>query len=188
MAVCLDDLFATGLAHDWAIKGAGVRDGHAQMRATLAAQDCLYSVIKLAHGGQSARVIGAMTDFVPVRDDNGPLIAAMADPNIRILNGGHAIIAYPGGLASIDYVHEAMADPQIRAFLDAVLTREVLPSVPPVPGTHLPDDKALIIDRFSNPMIADTVRRLCLDGSNRQPKFIVPMPLVWLWSPCAPIA
>jgi mannitol 2-dehydrogenase len=30
------------------------------------------------------------------------------------------------------------------------------------------------VDRFSNPEVADTERRLCLDGSNRQPKFIVP--------------
>ncbi|HTN09621.1 MAG TPA: mannitol dehydrogenase family protein, partial [Acetobacteraceae bacterium] len=28
--------------------------------------------------------------------------------------------------------------------------------------------------RFSNPKIGDTVARLCLDGSNRQPKFILP--------------
>src|SRR5690606_4795769 len=32
----------------------------------------------------------------------------------------------------------------------------------------------LIERRFSNPKIGDTVRRLCLDGSNRQPKFIIP--------------
>ena len=93
---------------------------------------------------------------------------------IRILNGGHAIIAYPGGLRDIHFVHEAMADPQISAFLDAILTREVVPIVPPVPGVTLADYKALIIDRFSNPEIADTIRRLALDGSNRQPKFIVP--------------
>ena len=30
------------------------------------------------------------------------------------------------------------------------------------------------MQRFSNPEIADTERRLCLDGSNRQPKFILP--------------
>lgn len=93
---------------------------------------------------------------------------------IRILNGGHALIAYPAGLAGIDLVHEAMADPQIRDFLDAALTREVLPIVPPVPGVRLPDYKAQIIARFANPEVADTVRRLCLDGSNRQPKFIIP--------------
>jgi mannitol 2-dehydrogenase len=32
----------------------------------------------------------------------------------------------------------------------------------------------LIRERFSNPEVADTERRLCLDGSNRQPKFIIP--------------
>jgi mannitol 2-dehydrogenase len=103
-----------------------------------------------------------------------PYVHAFEAMKIRILNGGHAIIAYPGGLRDIEFVHEAMADEQIAAFLDAVLTREVVPVVPPVPGVALEDYKALIIKRFSNPEIADTIRRLCLDGSNRQPKFIVP--------------
>jgi len=93
---------------------------------------------------------------------------------IRILNGGHALIAYPGGCQGVAFVHEAMADPTIRAFLDKVETSEILPIVPPVPGQDLSDYKALILDRFSNPEVADTERRLCLDGSNRQPKFIIP--------------
>ncbi|TMV55564.1 mannitol dehydrogenase family protein, partial [Thioclava sp. BHET1] len=51
---------------------------------------------------------------------------------------------------------------------------EVIPHVHDVPDTNLDDYFSLIVDRFSNPEIADTVRRLCLDGSNRQPKFIIP--------------
>ena len=43
-----------------------------------------------------------------------------------------------------------------------------------MPGVDLGDYFALIERRFANPKIGDTVRRLCLDGSNRQPKFIVP--------------
>ena len=31
-----------------------------------------------------------------------------------------------------------------------------------------------MIRRCDNPKIGDTIRRLCLDGSNRQPKFIIP--------------
>ena len=346
MAVYLDDLFALGGDHDWAILGAGVRAGDAKMRDAMLAQDCLSTIIELDPSGRSARRIGAMTGFIEVQPDNAALIKAMSDPTIRIvsltvteggyyvdsatgkfdpnhpdiladaaspsrpgtafgailaalrnrkaagvapftvmscdnlpgnghvteaavvglarlsdpafadwvkaniafpngmvdritpatgpreramaaefglgddpvpvtcepfrqwvlednfpsgrpalekvgvtftndvhafeamkiriLNGGHAIIAYPGGLKGIEYVHEAMADPTIRAFLDAVETREVLPVVPPVPGMVLTDYKAKIIERFSNPEIADTVRRLCLDGSNRQPKFIIP--------------
>ncbi|WP_149139579.1 mannitol dehydrogenase family protein [Gemmobacter caeruleus] len=93
---------------------------------------------------------------------------------IRILNGGHAIIAYPGGLMDIEYVHEAMAHPLITGFLDKVERDEVIPYVPPVPDTAIPAYYDLIRARFSNPEVADTERRLCLDGSNRQPKFIIP--------------
>jgi mannitol 2-dehydrogenase len=103
-----------------------------------------------------------------------PHVHAYEVMKIRILNGGHAIIAYPGGVQGIEYVHEAMADPTIRAFLDKVETTEILPIVPPVPGQDLGEYKALIVERFSNPEVADTERRLCLDGSNRQPKFIIP--------------
>ncbi|OWY07017.1 mannitol dehydrogenase family protein [Thioclava sp. IC9] len=92
---------------------------------------------------------------------------------IRILNGGHAIIAYAAGLRDIEYAHEAMADDQIRAYLDKIETTEILPIVPPVPDTDLNDYKQLILSRFSNPEVADTIRRLCHDGSNRQPKFII---------------
>lgn len=343
-AVYLDDLFALGEGHDWAIIGAGVRAPDARMRDALTAQDCLSTVIELDPAGKSCRRIGAMVDFLPVEPDNASLIDAMANPAIRIvsltvteggyfidpatgafdpahpeiaadvadpkatafgaiiaalrrrraagvqpftvmscdnlpgnghvtrnavaglarlsdpaladwiaanvafpngmvdritpatgpreramaasfgladdpvpvtcepfrqwvledhfpagrpalekvgvtftdhvhafelmklriLNGGHAIIAYPGGLMDIEFVHEAMAHPLIRRFLEKVEQIEIIPHVPPVPGTDLQDYFRLIVQRFSNPEVADTVRRLCLDGSNRQPKFIVP--------------
>src|SRR5271157_692878 len=93
---------------------------------------------------------------------------------IRILNGGHAAIAYPAGLLDIHFVHEAMEDAQIRAFLEALTTREIQPVVPPPPNTKLDSYRALVARRFANPKIADTIQRLCFDGSNRQPKFILP--------------
>ena len=103
-----------------------------------------------------------------------PHVHAYEAMKIRILNGGHATIAYPGGLMDIEYVHEAMAHPLIRGFLDKVETEEIIPYVPPVPGTDIAQYYTTIRARFSNPEIADTERRLCLDGSNRQPKFIIP--------------
>lgn len=343
MAVYLDDLFAMGLSQDWAILGAGVREGDARMREALVAQDCLSTVIELDPAGKSARRIGAMTGFIPVQPDNAALIIAMAAPEIRIvsltvteggyfidpatgafdpaapeiaadaanphrtafgaiiaalklrraaghqpftvmscdnlpgnghvaqaavvglarlsdpdladwinanvafpngmvdritpatgpreramaesfglqdpvpvtcepfrqwvlednfpagrpalekvgvtftphvhayeamkiriLNGGHATIAYPGGLLDIEYVHEAMAHPLILGFLNKLETTDIIPTVAPVPNTDLTAYYAQIVERFSNPEVADTERRLCLDGSNRQPKFIVP--------------
>lgn len=93
---------------------------------------------------------------------------------LRILNGGHAAIAYPAGLLDIQYVHDAMASPLVSGFLSALETREIIPGVPPVPGVDLNSYFTKVAERFSNPRVGDTVRRLCLDGSNRQPKFIVP--------------
>jgi mannitol 2-dehydrogenase len=103
-----------------------------------------------------------------------PDVTPYENMKIRILNGGHAIIAYPGGLLDVHFVHEAMEHPLIRAFLDKVEEEEVIPTVAPVPDTDLHDYYRLIVRRFANPKIGDTIRRLCLDGSNRQPKFIVP--------------
>jgi len=96
---------------------------------------------------------------------------------IRILNGGHAAIAYPAALMDIHFVHESMENDLIRAFLAKLENEEIIPIVPPVPDTSLADYFKLIERRFLNPKIADTIPRLAQDGSNRQPKFILPSTL-----------
>jgi mannitol 2-dehydrogenase len=114
----------------------------------------------------------------PALDEVGvtfvPDVTPYEHMKIRILNGGHAVIGYPAGLLGIEFVHDGMAHPLIRGFLEKVTREEIIPVVPPVPDTDLADYAKLIERRFANPKIGDTNRRLCLDGSNRQPKFIVP--------------
>ncbi len=118
------------------------------------------------------------TDGRPALENVGVQFVKDVSPyetmKIRILNGGHAAIAYPAGLMDIHFVHEAMQEPLVRGFLEKLEQEEIIPVVPPVPDTSLEDYYRLIDRRFSNPRIGDTVRRLCLDGSNRQPKFIIP--------------
>lgn len=94
---------------------------------------------------------------------------------IRILNGGHAAIAYPASLLDIHFVHDAMNHPLVGAFFAKIEHEEIMPTVGPVPGVKLEDYYHLIHRRFSNPKIGDTIPRLAFDGSNRQPKFIVPV-------------
>ena len=103
-----------------------------------------------------------------------PDVAPYEHMKIRILNGGHATIAYPAGLLDIHFVHEAMEHPLVKAFLDKVEREEIITVVPPVPHTNLGEYYELIGRRFGNPRIGDTIQRLGLDGSNRQPKFILP--------------
>ncbi len=81
----LHRLFEQGLNHDWAIVGAGVRPYDVQMREKLSAQDYLTTLIELDPSGKSAEVVGSMIDYVPVEEGNGPLIARMAEPDIRIV-------------------------------------------------------------------------------------------------------
>lgn len=103
-----------------------------------------------------------------------PEVAPYEHMKIRILNGGHAAIAYPAALLDIHFVHEAMEHPLIRAFLAKLEKEEIIPIIPPVPNTDLNEYFDLIERRFLNPKIGDTIPRLAQDGSNRQPKFILP--------------
>ena len=81
----LHRLMDEGAAHDWAILGAGVRAGDATQRERLLAQDCLTTLIELDPSGKSAEVTGSMIGFIPVAQDNGPLIAHMSEAAIRIV-------------------------------------------------------------------------------------------------------
>jgi mannitol 2-dehydrogenase len=103
-----------------------------------------------------------------------PDVAPYEALKLRVLNGGHAIIAYAAALLDIEYVHDAMADERVAGFLDKVQNDEVLAAVPSVPGISPATYLATCAERFANPCLGDTVRRLCFDGSGRQPKFIVP--------------
>ncbi|GIX13206.1 MAG: mannitol 2-dehydrogenase [Paracoccaceae bacterium] len=82
----LHQLMQQGFALDWAVIGAGVRPQDEAMRARLAAQDWLTTLIELGPDGPVAEVTGPMIGFVPVDPAAAPLIAAMADPAIRIVS------------------------------------------------------------------------------------------------------
>ena len=94
---------------------------------------------------------------------------------LRILNGGHASIAYPAALLGIHFVHDVLTNAVISNYLKKLVNEEIIPSIPPVPGVDLHEYFALIESRFANPEVRDTVPRLCQDASNRLPKFILPI-------------
>ncbi|RLJ41023.1 mannitol 2-dehydrogenase [Litoreibacter meonggei] len=81
----LHRLMQQGLAQDWAIMGAGVRPNDEEQRLKLMAQDYMTTLIELSPEGFNAEVVGAMTDYIPVQQDNAPLIAQMALAEVRIV-------------------------------------------------------------------------------------------------------
>lgn len=341
----LHRLLEAGRGLDWAIVGAGVRPYDAQMREKMKAQDYLATLIELDPSGSSAEVVGSMIDYVPIEEGNGPLIAQMAEPSIRIvsltvteggyyidpatkgfdashadirhdaengekprtafgaiiaalrrrrdrgtgpftcqscdnlqgngevlrqtvvslarlsdpglaawidaeaafpnsmvdcivpatgpkeralaeqfgildevpvthenfrqwviedrfcagrpewelagatfsdrvhdyetmkiriLNGGHQVIADVGEVLGVDTIAGCMAHPSIASLFRKVEQEEIAPHVQPVPGMTPSAYIELIERRFANPRIVDTTRRVAFDGSSRQPGFIVP--------------
>ncbi|APX92375.1 mannitol dehydrogenase [Halomonas sp. 1513] len=93
---------------------------------------------------------------------------------LRILNAGHASIAYVAALLGHRHVHDAVADADIRRWLLALQHREIIPALKVVDAVAYPRYLESVMTRFGNAEICDTVTRLCANGSTRQPKFILP--------------
>ena len=96
------------------------------------------------------------------------------DQKIRILNGGHQILANAAELLNIETVRDAMKNKMIVSLLEKIEKDEIIPHIKPVPGYTPLKYYELIASRFSNPSIQDTTRRVAFDGSSRHAGFLVP--------------
>jgi mannitol 2-dehydrogenase len=93
---------------------------------------------------------------------------------LRMLNAGHSCMAYLAALAGITYVHEAMAVPALRTFLESILHREAIPTLVEIPGHPPGEYAASVLERFANVGVRDQIARLCIDGSAKFPTFLIP--------------
>jgi mannitol 2-dehydrogenase len=114
----------------------------------------------------------------PAWEDAGALFTDRIDDweqyKLRMLNSGHSCIAYLSALAGITYVHEAMAVPALRGFLEGLLHREAMPTLVEIPGHPREDYAASVLERFANVGVQDQIARLCIDGSAKFPTFLIP--------------
>ena len=94
---------------------------------------------------------------------------------LRLLNASHQAMAYPGILAGEHLVHDVCRDPVFADFLLDYMRLEAIPTLQPVPGIDLDAYCRELIDRFSNEAVRDTLARLAFDGSERIPKFLLPV-------------
>ena len=96
------------------------------------------------------------------------------EQKIRILNAGHQIIANAAELLSIDTIDKAIKHEGIYSFLKKVMKEEIIPHVNPLPDLSPEKYFESILNRFLNPEIKDTTRRVAFDGSSRHSLFLVP--------------
>jgi mannitol 2-dehydrogenase len=94
---------------------------------------------------------------------------------IRILNAGHQVLANAGELLGMETIADCMANPLIADMFNKVENEEIAPYVKPVPDMTPSAYVKLIAERFANPAILDTTRRVAFDGSSRHTGFVLPI-------------
>ena len=96
-------------------------------------------------------------------------VAPWEEAKLRMLNGAHSGIAYLGGLAGIDFVHEVVAIPAFKRFVEA-LWDEAEATLSPPPGLDVAAYRAALMERFANPALQHRTRQIAMDGSQKLPQ------------------
>ncbi len=94
---------------------------------------------------------------------------------LRILNGGHQIVATAGELLSLNTISQCMNSPIVRDFYRKVTTLDIAPLVKSVENISAVEYVKVIEQRFANPKIVDTVQRITFDSSSRHTGFLIPI-------------
>ena len=92
---------------------------------------------------------------------------------LRMLNGAHSYLAYAGTLAGHEFVHQAIADAELRAAAAAVMD-EAAKTLPGNVARYADDYRAALLERFANPGLAHRLRQIAMDGSEKLPIRILP--------------
>ncbi|MFK7878552.1 mannitol dehydrogenase family protein [Roseobacter sp.] len=87
---------------------------------------------------------------------------------LRMLNGAHSMLAYAGVMAGHTYVHEAIADPDLRKKARALMM-EAARTLTPEMQEIAPDYADALIARFDNPHIHHSLRQIAMDGTQKLP-------------------
>lgn len=121
----------------------------------------------------------AFTDGRPPFEDAGVQVVEDVEPyelmKLRLLNCSHQALCYVGYLSGYRYAHEVCTDELFVDFLLGYMEREGSPTLPPVPDVDLDAYRRQLIERFANPEVRDTLARLCMESSDRIPKWLVPV-------------
>lgn len=89
---------------------------------------------------------------------------------LRMVNGSHSALAYLGAMAGLRTVDRAMAQPALRAYVDALMREEIAPTLPEMRGIDLDGYRARLLQRFSNPALQHQTKQIAMDGSQKLPQ------------------
>ena len=97
-------------------------------------------------------------------------VAPYETAKLRMLNGAHSALAYIGLGKGHDFVHQAIADPEIRPVIDRLLREEAAPTIDAAPGQDLAAYADALLGRFANPALNHRLIQIAMDGSQKIPQ------------------
>ncbi|PKU25623.1 mannitol dehydrogenase family protein [Telmatospirillum siberiense] len=109
----------------------------------------------------------------PRWEDVGALLVKDVHPfelmKLRCLNGAHSTLAYLSVAAGIETIAEAMGDADLNAVVHRLWKEDLIPTLPPVPGTDVTAYTAALEERFLNPGVRHRTLQISSDGSQKLP-------------------
>ncbi|MBR0551267.1 mannitol dehydrogenase family protein [Stakelama marina] len=115
------------------------------------------------------RFAGPRPDFDALGVQLTDAVPPWEDAKLRLLNGSHSGLAYLGGLAGIDFVHEMVAREDARRFVET-LWNEAEVTLSPPPGLDIAAYRAELMARFANSALQHRTRQIAIDGSQKLPQ------------------
>ena len=97
---------------------------------------------------------------------------------VAILNGAHTALVPVAYLAGLDYVGDAMADPQISQFVEKTIANEIIP-VLSLPKEELASFAQAVINRFRNPFIQHQLLSIALNSMTKFRTRLLPQLLAY---------
>jgi fructuronate reductase len=97
-------------------------------------------------------------------------VAPYETAKLRMLNGAHSALAYLGLERGHTYVHEAVADPELRPLVERLMRIEAAESFTPAAEQDLGTYADELLARFANSALQHRLIQIAMDGSEKIPQ------------------
>jgi fructuronate reductase len=99
-------------------------------------------------------------------------VSPFEDRKLWLLNGSHSLMAYAGSVRGHATVAEAVADPDVRGWVEQWW--DEAGSHVPLPAEEVRAYRAALLARYANPRIRHALAQIAADGSQKLPVRILP--------------
>ena len=93
---------------------------------------------------------------------------------LRLLNAAHSALAWLAVPAGLETVDQAIAQPDLCRFIEAMWHDEVIPGLPAEVRSAAPAYCDGLLARFGNPALAHRTAQIAMDGSQKLPLRVLP--------------